>query len=69
MRPGQRERKEFEYLRHGTQTADPQVASGGKRRLLMIASFDVARGAVIQGSVGATRTERLSGACQTDRCH
>jgi len=34
MRPGQRERKEFEYLRHGTQTADPpggrlQEESGG----------------------------------------
>ena len=43
MRPGQCERKEFEYLRHGTQT--------------LIASFDVARGAVIQGSIGATRTE------------
>jgi len=59
MRPGQRERKEFEYLRHGTQTADPpggrlQEESGG---CALIASFDVARGAVIQGSVGATRTE------------
>jgi len=52
------ERKEFEYLRHGTQTADPPGGrlqeSGG---CALIASFDVARGAVIQGSVGATRTE------------
>jgi hypothetical protein len=29
MRPGKRERREFEYIRHGTQT--------------LIASFDVAR--------------------------
>jgi len=41
MRPGQRERKEFEYLA----TAPKPLLS------------DVARGAVIQGSVGATRTE------------
>ena len=43
MRPGKIERREFEYIRHGTQT--------------LIASFDVARGQVIQGSVGETRTE------------
>lgn len=43
MRPGQRERREFEYIRHGTQT--------------LIASFDVASGQVVQGNVGNTRTE------------
>lgn len=43
MRPGKRERQEFEYIRHGTQT--------------LIASFDVTSGQVIQGSVGDTRTE------------
>ena len=43
MRPGKRERQEFEYIRHGTQT--------------LIASFDVARGQVVQASVGDTRTE------------
>lgn len=43
MRPGKRERKEFEYIRHGTQT--------------LIASFDVASGQVVPGSVGDTRTE------------
>ncbi len=43
MRPGKRERREFEYIRHGTQT--------------LIASFDVASGQVAQGSVGNTRTE------------
>jgi putative transposase len=43
MRPGKRQRQEFEYIRHGTQT--------------LIASFDVASGQVVQGSVGDTRTE------------
>jgi len=43
MRPGKRERREFEYIRHGTQT--------------LIVSFDVASGQVAQGSVGDTRTE------------
>ena len=43
MRPGKRERQEFEYIRHGTQT--------------LSASFDVARGQVVQASVGDTRTE------------
>jgi transposase len=43
MRPGKRERQEFEYTRHGTQT--------------LIASFDVARGQVVQANVGDTRTE------------
>jgi len=40
---GKRERREFEYIRHGTQT--------------LIVSFDVASGQVAQGSVGDTRTE------------
>jgi hypothetical protein len=43
MRPGKIQRREFEYIRHGTQT--------------LIASFDVARGQVIYASVGETRTE------------
>ena len=43
MRPGQRECREFEYIRHGTQT--------------LIASFDVAQGRVVEATVGQTRTE------------
>jgi len=43
MTSGQPERREFEYIRHGTQT--------------LIASFDIATGKVI-GSIGATRTEK-----------
>jgi DDE superfamily endonuclease len=43
MRPGKIQRREFEYIRHGTQT--------------LIASFDVAHGQVIYASVGKTRTE------------
>jgi DDE superfamily endonuclease len=43
MRPGKIKRREFEYIRHGTQT--------------LIASFDVAKGQVIGASVGDTRTE------------
>jgi len=42
MRPGKRERREFEYIRHGTQT--------------LIVSFDVAV-RWSSGSVGDTRTE------------
>lgn len=43
MRPGQRERREFEYIRHGTQT--------------LIASFNVVTGQIDQANVGDTRTE------------
>ena len=43
MRPGKRERQEFEYIRHGTQT--------------LIASFNVATGQVVEATVGDTRTE------------
>jgi len=43
MRPGQVERREFEYIRHGTQT--------------LIANFEVASGQVITPSLGPTRTE------------
>jgi putative transposase len=43
MRPGKIQRREFEYIRHGTQT--------------LIASFDVASGRVIDATVGDTRTE------------
>ena len=55
MRPGKRERQEFEYIRHGTQT--------------LIASFDVATGQVVNATVGDTRTpSRLSGSCTTTNC-
>jgi len=43
MGPGRVERREFEYLRHGTQT--------------LIANFDVAQGTVVAPSIGPTRTE------------
>lgn len=43
MQPGQVERREFEYLRHGT--------------LTLIANFEVAVGRVITPSLGPTRTE------------
>jgi len=43
MRPGKRERREFEYIRHGTQT--------------LIASFDVAQGRIVEAMVGDSRTE------------
>jgi putative transposase len=43
MRPKRRERREFEYIRHGTQS--------------LIASFDVAQGRISQANVGETRTE------------
>lgn len=43
MCPGKRERREFEYTRHGTQT--------------LIASFDVAQGQIAEADVGDTRTE------------
>jgi DDE superfamily endonuclease len=43
MRPGRVERREFEYVRHGTQA--------------LIATFDVATGEVLPPSVGPTRTE------------
>jgi transposase len=44
MRPGQEERPEFEYKRHGTQC--------------LIGNFEVATGAVITPTVQATRTEQ-----------
>lgn len=43
MRPGMVEKREFEYIRHGTQT--------------LIANFNVATGQVPVPSMGATRTE------------
>lgn len=43
MRPGKRERREFEYIRQGTQT--------------LIASFDVAIGQIAKANVGDSRTE------------
>jgi len=43
MRPGKRERREFEYIRHGTQT--------------LIASFDLAQGQVVNATIGDPRTE------------
>jgi transposase len=44
MRPGLVERREFEYERHGTLSA--------------IVSFDVGSGAVLEASLGPTRTEQ-----------
>jgi transposase len=44
MRPGLVERREFEYIRHGTQSA--------------IVSFDVASGLVQHASIGPRRTEQ-----------
>jgi transposase len=43
MQPGQEERREFEYIRHGTRT--------------LIANLDVAQGTVVAPSLGPTRTE------------
>jgi transposase len=43
LRPGKRERREFEYIRHGTQT--------------LIASFDVAQGRIVEATVDDRRTE------------
>jgi transposase len=43
MRPGRVERREFEYIRHGTQT--------------LIANFEVAKGQIVAPSIGPTRTE------------
>lgn len=43
LRPGKVERREFEYLRHGT--------------LTFILNFEVAQGAVVAPSIGPTRTE------------
>jgi transposase len=43
LRPGKVERREFEYIRHGT--------------LAFILNFDVARGEVVTPSIGPTRTE------------
>ena len=43
MRPGRPERREFEYIRHGT--------------LSLIANFEVATGRMVMPSLGPTRTE------------
>lgn len=43
MKPGQILKREFEYIRHGTQT--------------LIASFDVSSGKILHESIGQTRTE------------
>ena len=43
LEPSKIQRREFEYIRHGTQT--------------LIASFNVATGTIVQASVGDTRTE------------
>lgn len=53
------QRREFEYVRHGTQTADPpggrlQEESGG---CALIANFDVVTGQIVTPSCGDTRTE------------
>jgi transposase len=44
MSPGQVERREFEYIRHGTQT--------------LIANFEVAQGTLVAPSIGPTRKEQ-----------
>ncbi|MEL6442541.1 MAG: transposase [Cyanobacteria bacterium J06621_8] len=43
MKPGQVIQREYEYIRHGTQT--------------LIASFDVGSGTILHESIGQTRTE------------
>ncbi len=43
MGPGRVERREFEYIRHGTQT--------------LIANWDVAQGKIVEPSIGPTRNE------------
>lgn len=43
MRPGKIQKREFEYIRHGTQT--------------LISSFNVASGQIIYATIGDTRTE------------
>jgi transposase len=43
MGPGRVERREFEYIRHGTQT--------------LIANWDVASGGIVEPTLGQTRTE------------
>ena len=43
MRPGKVERREFEYIRHGTQS--------------LIASFNIATGQIIRPTCGDSRTE------------
>lgn len=43
MRPGKPTKREFEYIRHGTQT--------------LIASFDVSQGKIAHETIGQTRTE------------
>lgn len=48
MQPGQVERQEFEYIRHGTQT--------------LIANWDVAQGRIIEPTLGPTREEDDFGA-------
>lgn len=55
MRPGQVERREFEYTRDGTQT--------------LIACFDVATG-MVEGRIGDTRTEQdFAGTADGDMFH
>ncbi len=44
MKPGRCVKREFQYIRHGTQT--------------LIASFNVATGAIALATVGDTRTEQ-----------
>lgn len=43
LRPGQLEKREFEYIRHGTQA--------------LIANLDIATGQIVSPSIGPTRTE------------
>jgi putative transposase len=57
MGPGREERREFEYIRHGT--------------LTLIANFDVAQGKIVVPSMGPTRTEAdfVTHITDTVACH
>ena len=56
MKPGLVERREFEYIRHGTQA--------------LIANFEIATGKLVSPSIGATRTEaRFPGAYFSNYCY
>ncbi|MEM8675374.1 MAG: transposase [Cyanobacteria bacterium P01_G01_bin.67] len=67
MKPGQLVKREFEYIRHGTQHSRvplPRTRSWvnacrrrGVARQSLIASFDVSSGKIIHESIGQTRTE------------
>jgi transposase len=59
MRPGKIQRREFEYIRHGTQTLIASFAESFRSGspTMETTQADVASGRVIDASVGKTRTE------------